>query len=145
MFKKSGFLSLVLVGSGLLAQFAFAGVPGFGPDPIVDSGAVIAQLVKSKDAATQSMQLLNESDLSCSSADQCTTVATGSKACGGPSGYLVVSLNNRFVVDGTIEKLAQQTAAIDANLNLFLGLVSDCSFLVPLDPVCLANTCQNVF
>lgn len=67
-------------------------------------------------------------------ASSCQAVAYGSKACGGPSRFVVVSTE---ATDTTrLRALAERYTALETDLNRREGRVSDC-MLMPVPPVTL--------
>lgn len=73
---------------------------------------------------------------SCSETSECSFLAYGSKACGGPQGYLLFS--NQVNVEALSKMVEEYNKAEDA-YNKKFGVISDCMFVTP--PTQLA--CEN--
>lgn len=73
---------------------------------------------------------------SCSETGECSFLAYGSKACGGPQGYLLFS--NQVNVEALSKMVEEYNKAEDA-YNKKFGVISDCMFVTP--PTQLA--CEN--
>ncbi|CUI07111.1 hypothetical protein [Massilia antarctica] len=78
-------------------------------------------------------------DLACDDASQCHTLPVGSKACGGPAGFLPWSAKRSN--GDLLAKLAAEQAAQERKQNEKSGMMSTCS--VELDPgaTCSAGKC----
>lgn len=63
-------------------------------------------------------------EISCSETDSLSFVAYGSKACGGPMGYLMYSTD--IDIEALLEKVTEYTEA-QKEYNEHHGIVSDCS------------------
>lgn len=75
----------------------------------------------------QEIKTLSESE-SCDNSNEWTFVAYGSKACGGPQGYIAYSKNinvQEFL------KLVETYTAAEEDYNNKWNIVSDCSFVMP--------------
>lgn len=99
-----------------------------------------AVLTQEEEAAQLALQLDEIKNLAqsvpCENAEEWTFTAYGSKACGGPAGYIAYSLaidNELF-----LEMVDAYTQA-ERNYNEKWGVVSDCSMVVEPTSV----TCQN--
>jgi hypothetical protein len=148
---KSTLLALLLAATPSLfagePMITPAGVPGFGPglpiggiDPISDR---LVYLTKLQTAAYSSLNLLVESDLSCLTSADCDSVALGSRACGGPEAFAVVSKLNPFHADGVIASLAAKTEEFGGEINDLAGAISICSIEMPPAVRCVQNRCSN--
>jgi len=73
---------------------------------------------------------------SCSESNQCSFLAYGSKACGGPQGYILFS--NQVDVEALTAMVDNYTKAEDA-YNRKFGIISNCMHVAP--PTQLA--CEN--
>lgn len=91
-------------------------------------------------AVIESAKILAASDLSCTSASDCEVIAIGSRACGGPSGYLVTSKNNQNLNE--IETLAQRSENLQQEYNRNYRMISICSILARPMPKCVAERCN---
>lgn len=78
-------------------------------------------------------------DAACDNASQCRTLPVGSKACGGPAGYLPWSTKRSN--GELLARLAAEQAAAESQQNAKSGMMSTCS--VEQDPgaTCSAGKC----
>lgn len=81
-------------------------------------------------ALTAAIALENQ----CASQADCTTIAFGSRACGGPGGYAVYSVKSSNGQD--IRSLAQLTTKLEQQYNKENSVISICSIVMPPTPVC---------
>ena len=77
---------------------------------------------------------------SCSSDDQCHTLALGARPCGGPESYLPWSSANTPAAE--IQALGERYKEERRAANKASGGVSTCQFLMDPGAVCRAGTCQ---
>ena len=77
----------------------------------------------------------------CSNEDDCRTMAMGSKACGGPSSYIIYALS-RTNEKQLAEKVKQYTD-FQKELNIKYNRASDCLFLSPPTVDCLNGVCAS--
>lgn len=91
-------------------------------------------------ATITAAQTLASADLSCTKTTDCVVIALGSKACGGPNGFLVASTKNATIRQ--IRALAKQSEALEAGFNLRYGIVSNCMVAAQPSPSCVAKVCQ---
>ena len=79
---------------------------------------------------------------SCSETGECRFLAYGSKACGGPQGYLIFS--DRIDVDALTKKVEEYSKAEDA-YNKKFGIISDCMLAAPPEKLsCEDGKCVQV-
>ncbi|MDQ1832747.1 hypothetical protein [Massilia scottii] len=78
-------------------------------------------------------------DAACDNASQCRTLPVGSKACGGPAGFLPWSTKRSN--GELLARLAAEQAAAEKKMNENSGMMSTCS--VEQDPgaTCIAGRC----
>lgn len=95
----------------------------------------IRELIKSAKA-------LSEAELSCQQDSDCTVIAVGSRACGGPAGYLIASENNSNLAE--ISFLAHQSMLKEAEYNRRYRILSICSVLMPPEPSCHQKVCKQL-
>jgi len=81
-------------------------------------------------ALTTAVQLDNQ----CATSADCTIAAVGSRACGGPNGYVVYSIKSSNAQD--IRSLAQLTTKLEHQYNTENSVISICSMVMPPKPVC---------
>jgi hypothetical protein len=77
----------------------------------------------------------------CTGGDNCRAMAMGSKACGGPTSYIIYSSSK------TDEKLlsekVKQYTDLEKEINIKYNRVSDCRFLLPPTVDCLNGVCAS--
>ena len=79
---------------------------------------------------------------SCSETGKCNFLAYGSKACGGPQGYLLFS--NHVDVESLTTMVEEYNKAEDA-YNKKFGVISDCMFITsPTQLACENGKCIQV-
>lgn len=94
-----------------------------------------ASLDKSNSSLNELVQ-----DTSCTASFQCKVLEVGQRACGGPSRYVVYSTLN--TEQEKVEQLAQQINALEAENNKRNGL-TDCLPVLPVQALCISQTCQS--
>lgn len=100
--------------------------------------AVLKQKITTVEQAIGEM---NSADLSCTSDTDCTAVALGERACGGPEKYIVVSTKNSNYQSILFwSYYDQQHAKV---FNKVAGLFSICSIQMPPAGVCMQNKCSE--
>jgi hypothetical protein len=77
---------------------------------------------------------------SCNGADDCASIAWGSKPCGGPWSYLVYAPGNVDVPQ--LEALVAEYNRLDQELNNLKGIGSDCAVVVEPELECIENRCS---
>jgi hypothetical protein len=75
----------------------------------------------------------------CDNSQQCKTVAVGSKACGGPEGYLPYSTKRSD--SAKVSRLAAADAAQRKAADQRAGMVSNCMMIMDPGAVCTAGKC----
>lgn len=78
----------------------------------------------------------------CNDGSQCSYMAYGSKACGGPQGYLVFSSE----IDAEkLKTLVDKYTAAEAAYNKQNGIFSDCSLVAPPQSIgCVDGKCTQI-
>lgn len=76
---------------------------------------------------------------SCKGADDCASIAWGSKPCGGPWSYLVYAPDNVNVPQ--LEQLVSEHNQLQAEVNQLNGAASDCAFVTKPELECLDDIC----
>jgi len=79
-------------------------------------------------------ELLNESN--CSDSSQCSYIAYGTKACGGPQGYLVFSSE---IDTEKLKGLVNKYTTAEDTYNKQNGIMSDCSIPSPPENIECSN------
>ncbi|MDP2636683.1 MAG: hypothetical protein ACPG5Z_11360 [Pseudoalteromonas sp.] len=92
-------------------------------------------------AAHKQLKTLTE-DLSCDTSTQCKVLPVGSRACGGPSSYLVFSTKNND--SQKVEQAAKQITTLESQFNAQTGMVSICQHLTAPATQCTSNKCVKV-
>ena len=135
------FMALVLIVTGSVAQSAFA---------IESESDTIAQLKQQMEiqktyavitGMKRIVQYVANTDLSCATGADCIALPIGSRACGGPSSFIVTSAENR-----SLEVLTQSIELVtkaERDANLKFGMMSVCSFEMPPDLGCSNNLCEQ--
>ena len=85
-------------------------------------------------------KFLADADLRCATVDDCKLISVGSRACGGPAGYLVTSKLNGNMTE--LNYLASQTEVKQAAYNRNYGIQSICSLITPPELRCFSNYCR---
>jgi hypothetical protein len=84
---------------------------------------------------------LAEGDMSCTSSRQCVTLGLGSKACGGPQSYFIVSQRNFNYND--ILTLANHSNSREQMYNRKYHVISTCIAIMPPKGTCVNNVCTS--
>ena len=90
-------------------------------------------------ALIKGIHLLANSNLSCVSDKDCVLFPLGSKACGGPSSYVVTSVYNSNFEE--IELLSEKSREKEYAYNLQYRVYSNCSLLDAPRPSCASKIC----
>jgi len=78
----------------------------------------------------------------CNSANLCSYIAYGSKACGGPQGYLLFS--SEIDIE-RLKNLVEKYTQDEALYNMQNGIASDCSIPAPPENMdCIAGKCVEM-
>jgi hypothetical protein len=126
--------TIVVVGAVLLTVFQNCGTPA-GSMSSAEPDRTKQQLLSLKEF-TESLN----SDLSCTRDSDCESIGYGSRACGGPEGYWIVSHQNPNFEQ--IEALAQEHRSKAQELNRAMNAIGTCEFIVPPESHCQAGLCQ---
>lgn len=121
--------------AALFASFALAGCGSDGNGP---SQGELEQRI----AATQSQIVALIGPASCTASAQCAALPMGAKPCGGPAGHLAYS--TAASDPALLQSLADEHAALSRELNRSLGLISDCSVVMPAPLACVQGRCAFV-
>jgi hypothetical protein len=78
---------------------------------------------------------------SCSNGDDCRTMAMGSKACGGPTNYIIYALSKTD--EKQLAEKVKQYTDFQKELNIKYNRVSDCKFENPPTVDCLNGVCAS--
>ncbi|WP_081310663.1 hypothetical protein [Pseudoalteromonas luteoviolacea] len=81
-------------------------------------------------------------DKSCDSNSQCQAIPVGSRACGGPSSYLVFS--TKTADHKKVYELAKQLTHAESQYNAKTGMISICEHLRQPATQCIENTCVKL-
>lgn len=85
----------------------------------------------------QELQKTIQLDNKCETSVDCASAPTGSRACGGPNGYIVYSIKSLNVEK--IRTLAKKTVELEQQYNLENMMISICSFVLPPTVTCNAS------
>lgn len=91
--------------------------------------------------AHQQLQALT-ADPQCDSSAQCKVLAVGSRACGGPSSYLVYS--NKTANEQAVEQLSKKITSLESQFNAENSMVSICQHLMTPGAQCVENKCVKL-
>lgn len=81
-------------------------------------------------------------DLNCDTSAQCQVLPVGSRACGGPSSYLVFSTKNTD--SEKVASLAKHITSLESQFNAQTGMASICQHLTAPAAQCVSNKCVKV-
>jgi hypothetical protein len=79
-------------------------------------------------------------DKSCTSNSECKAMAYGTKACGGPSGYVVYSIKTTDVI--RLKEVTSELSQLQDEYNREQGLMSTCSYMMPPEVSCDQGQCR---
>lgn len=78
----------------------------------------------------------------CSQTGECNYIAVGSKACGGPMGYIVYSTN---IDVEALKKMVDKYTADQKTYNIQNNVISDCSLANPPEKIgCVDGNCVEI-
>jgi hypothetical protein len=109
--------------------------------PVLAQSTAAQREAKAIEALKEQARYLNTQDLSCESVNDCQAMELGSKACGGPKAYLVVSMKNNNYT--RVATLATATVDREDAYNRKYRVISDCMMIMPPTIGCVANKCAN--
>lgn len=81
-------------------------------------------------------------DLSCDNSTQCQVEAVGSRACGGPSSYLVYS--SKSAATETVKQVTTKITQYESTYNAKNNMVSICQHLTRPAAQCVASKCVKL-
>lgn len=87
----------------------------------------------------QSLYDIAKHELKCEADDDCVVYPAGSRACGGPSDYVLTSVNNEYLP--YVEYLSKQTKEKEHEFNKKYGIMSTCELRVQPSALCEAKLC----
>jgi hypothetical protein len=87
----------------------------------------------------QAVDSLAAQDLSCAKVEDCTAIAVGSRACGGPQRYVVTSSHNAVLPQ--VESQANEVTQAERALNRSTGANSICSIVEAPELTCTNAIC----
>ncbi|CAF0726067.1 unnamed protein product [Adineta steineri] len=91
-------------------------------------------------AIKESLTAAVQADNQCTTAADCTAAAVGSRACGGPSSYVVYSAECANAEQ--ISSLIQLATRLEKQFNTENEMMSICSMIMPPKALCVANKCK---
>lgn len=120
-----------------LALFLFIGSVS-GCEKEENNQEITAQNLEKQLAGIQAF--INAGD--CSETGECSFLAYGSKACGGPQGYLLFSNQVDFEV---LAKMVEDYNKAEDAYNKKFGIISDCMYVTPPGKLeCVDGKCVQV-
>lgn len=110
------------------------------PAPVPANPAAPAQAPAPKegDLLAQIRALIGNA--SCTDGGQCRTLPIGSRACGGPEGYLAYSTSS--APEAELKALAERHKQERADFHAKSGAMSNCRYMPDPGAVCVAGTCR---
>lgn len=81
------------------------------------------------------------SDNRCTASFQCKVLEVGTRACGGPSKYIVYSALNTS--QERVEQIAEKITKQESTLNKTQGL-NNCSPVIEVQSLCINQQCQSI-
>ena len=81
-------------------------------------------------------------DPQCDNSAQCKVTPVGSRACGGPSSYLVYS--NKIADEQEVELLSKKITTLESQFNAENAMVSICQHLTAPETQCVENKCVKL-
>lgn len=81
-------------------------------------------------------------DKQCSTSSQCKVSAVGSRACGGPSDYIVYSTQS--APQEQVSALSDTITQLESTYNVQKGMMSICQHLTAPSTQCVENKCVKV-
>lgn len=81
-------------------------------------------------------------DKQCSTSSQCKVSAVGSRACGGPSDYIVYSTQS--APQEQVSALSDTITQLESTYNVQKGMVSICQHLTAPSTQCVENKCVKL-
>jgi hypothetical protein len=85
------------------------------------------------------VQHLSDISLDCGTANDCAVIPMGSRACGGPTSFVLTSKANPSL-QAVLSTVALVTKA-ESDANVKFGMMSICSVETPPPVACLKNMC----
>lgn len=81
-------------------------------------------------------------DTQCDTSTQCRVNAVGSRACGGPSSFIVYS--TKSVSEEQVTALSDKVTKLESNYNAQKGMMSICQHLTTPSTQCVENKCVKL-
>jgi hypothetical protein len=81
-------------------------------------------------------------DAQCDTTAQCKVSPVGSRACGGPSSYIVYS--TKTVAEEEVTNLSKKITAFESNYNAQKDMMSTCQHLTTPSTQCVENKCVKL-
>jgi hypothetical protein len=123
-----------ITSAAILATIVFAGVFA-GP-------TAEAREQQTRGAYRQQLDvLLSENNSPCKTADDCEAVGVGTKPCGGPTEFILLSKSTRSKVSSDFDDLTKIITQMDVEANAADGTVGACTALKKPDLACNSGSC----
>ncbi|ASM48344.1 hypothetical protein PESP_a0051 [Pseudoalteromonas espejiana DSM 9414] len=103
-----------------------------------DSKSVSVEDIKSVKAELNSLVANNQ----CDTNEQCKVTPVGSRACGGPSSFVVYS--TKTANDADVLTLSKKITALESNYNAQNEMMSICQHLTTPSTQCVENKCVKL-
>lgn len=104
---------------------------------------VIAESVSIDDIKTAKAELNTLiTDKQCDTSTQCRISAVGSRACGGPSSFIVYS--TKSASEKQVAALSDKITKLESNYNSQKGMMSICQHLTTPSTQCVENKCVKL-
>ncbi|CAN5720585.1 hypothetical protein BH10BDE1_BH10BDE1_04260 [soil metagenome] len=87
--------------------------------------------------------LLSENNTPCKSDDDCEAIGVGTKPCGGPSEFVLVSKATRSKSGSNIDDVVKMIGAMDTETNALEGTMGTCVVMKKPELACASGTCKE--
>ena len=106
-----------------------------------NSGGSADSIKRSMAKNMAAMVELNQ-NLSCRNDRDCDVIAVGARACGGPSGFIIVSSLNPKLEQ--LSERARLSSQLEREYNARAGVISICSIKRAPEVGCVRNACREL-
>lgn len=88
-------------------------------------------------------RVIAENNIPCKISLDCEAVALGSKPCGGPTEYVIMSQSTRMKAQAAVSDLTKVITEMDQEANREGGLMGTCEALLKPELQCNAGVCSK--